>query len=149
MKKSVVFLVGFMMFGWLGSATAEPLEQTPSPGYMRPLPPASSSFRYRGRIRIEKGMNEDGYQLRIYTSEDVDPEAIQVSVQGHSILIESARSFKREERNDHGFFSYSRSSSHFRRRLSLPRNADAENLQRNVEDGVLIITLPYLNGYRR
>ena len=149
MKKTVVFLVGFTMFGCFGLATAESLEQSTSPGYMRPLPPTASGIRYRGRIRIEKGMNEDGYQLRIYTSEDVDPQAIQVSVQGHSILIENARSFKREERNDRGFFSYSRSSSHFRRRLSLPRNADAENMQRSVEDGVLTITLPYLNGYRR
>lgn len=106
-------------------------------------------YRTQGRMRIERDRNEEGYQLRIHISGDIDPEAIQVSVQGNSLLIVNDRSFQTEERGDQGYYSFSRSSSSMRRRLSIPRNADTENMQRRVEDGVIIITLPYLQERRR
>lgn len=149
MKSLSILVSGLVMVGLVNMAPAQGPEPMPYPGYERPVPPSSNHYRYSGRIRVEKGMNEEGYQLRIYTGGDVGPESIQVSIQGRSILIENNRSMQREERSEEGYFSYSRNSSSFRRRFSIPRNADAENMQRNVEGGVLTITLPYLNGYRR
>lgn len=149
MKKLTILVASLVMAGFFQLVQAETPQPFPSPGYERPMPYSTNSFRYRGRIRVEKGMNEEGYQLRIYTSGDVDPEAIQVSIQGRSILIENSRSFQREERSEGEYYSYSGSSSSFRRRFSIPRYADAENMKSKVEEGVLTITLPYLNGYSR
>lgn len=149
MKKLTILFAGLGLAGFFNLVQAETPQPSPSPGYERPMPYSANSFGYRGRIRVEKDMNEEGYQLRIYTGGDVDPEAIQVSIQGRSIMIENARSFQREERSDGEYYSYSRSSSSFRRRFSIPRYADAENMKRNVEEGVLTITLPYLDGYSR
>lgn len=148
MKKLILVVSGLVMTGLVNIAQAETPEPMVSPGLERPAPLSTGGYRYKGRIRIEKDRNEAGYQLRIHTSGDLDPESIQVSIQGRSILIENDRSFQREERGEQGAYSYSRSSSTFRRRLSIPRNADAENMQRSIEGGVLTITLPYLNGYR-
>lgn len=125
--------------------------QTPDV-YSNPLAPyniPSSSMQYRsfGRIWIEKSMDQTGYKLTIHTSGDIDPASIQVNIVGHSILIENKQSFQKEDRNDHGFYSYSRSSSNFRRRFSIPRNADTDHMMRSEENGIITITLPFLFRY--
>ena len=148
MKKLILLGSGLVLAGLACMVHAEIPQPMPAPGFERPIPPSAGNYRYNGRVRIEKGRNDQGYQLHIYTSGDLDPESIQVSIQGRSILIENDRSVQREEQSERGYYSYSRSSSSFRRRLSIPRNADVENIQRTVGDGVLTITLPYLNDHR-
>jgi HSP20 family molecular chaperone IbpA len=148
MNKSILFVAGMMMIGSISLVQAEAMESVPPPGTQSPGSPGTSGYPFHGRIRIEKGRNEEGYQLRIYTGGNIDPESVQVTIQGRSILIENDQSFQREERNERGAFNYARSSSHIRRRFSIPRQADVDKMQRRVEDGVLIITLPYRKDHR-
>jgi HSP20 family molecular chaperone IbpA len=102
-------------------------------------------YRSYGRVWVEKGMAQDGYKLYVHTSKDIDPRSIQVSIVGRTVIIESKQSFQQEERNDRGIYSYSRSSTNFRRRFSIPRNADTENMSRTESGGVITITLPFLH----
>ena len=148
MKKLITILSTLILVG-LGNSLQAELPDRYGPGYFqRPSFPSSVGYRHQGRIHVEKGMNEEGYQLRIHTSGDIDPESIQVNILGNSILLENDQSFKREERNERGYYSFSRSSRNFRRRFSIPRNADIENMKQSVEAGVITITLPFLNGNR-
>ena len=145
MKQLSRIFTALIVTGSVWSVQAEFQSPMPPPMIQGP---SLGSYSYHGSIRIEKDRDEVGYQLRIYPGGDLSPESVQVSIQGRSILIENNRSFQREERSEHGY-NYARSSNRFRRRLSIPRYADVENMQRRVENGVLIITLPYLNGYGR
>ncbi|MEN8129259.1 MAG: Hsp20 family protein [Pseudomonadota bacterium] len=148
MKKLITILSTLILVGLGNSLQAEWPDRYGPGYYQRPPLPSSAGYRQQGRMHIEKGMNEEGYQLRIHASGDINPESIHVGIQGNSILIENDQSLQREERNEGGYYSYSRSSRNFRRRISIPRNADIENMQRSVEAGVITITLPFLNGYR-
>ena len=131
------------LIGLVNQSHAQPPEVYNNPFFQPPLPPSSMPYRSYGGVRIEKGMDQDGYKLHIYPSKDIDPESIQVRIVGRSIIIESKQSFQQEERSDRGFYSYSRSSSNFRRRFSIPRNADIEHMKRSQNEGVVTITLPY------
>jgi hypothetical protein len=114
--------------------------------YQYPLPPTSMQYRNFGRIWVEKSMDQDGYKLHIHTSDNTDPQSIEVKIVGRTIVIQNKQSHQKEEITDRGFYSYSRSSSNFRRRFSVPRNADTENIQRKEENGIITITLPFLYG---
>ena len=102
---------------------------------------SSGTYQQRRGIRIERGVNEEGYYLNIFTGES-GPESVQVEVQGRSILVHRSRSAQTEKRDDQGAYSYSRRSSGFRRRISLPRDADPEQMRRTESEGVITIILP-------
>jgi HSP20 family molecular chaperone IbpA len=112
-------------------------------GYAAP----SNSFSVQKGMRFEKGRDDKGYYLRIYTR-GVSPEAVQVSVRGRTLIVENQESRQVEQRSDRGGYSFSTSSSSMRRRFPLPPDADAQSMQRSVEDGVIVITLPYATGRR-
>jgi len=108
----------------------------------RGYPPRhSDAYRQRRGIRIERGINEEGYYLNIFTGE-AGPESVQVEIQGRNILLQRSRSTQTEKRDDHGAYSFSRRSSGFRRRISLPRDADPEQMRRTESEGVITIILP-------
>ncbi|MEJ2589935.1 MAG: Hsp20/alpha crystallin family protein [Candidatus Thiodiazotropha sp.] len=102
----------------------------------------STGFNVQQGIRFEQGRDDKGYILRIYTR-GISPEAIQVSVRGRTLVVENQQSRQVEQRSDRGSYSFSSSSSNMRRRFPLPPDADAQAMQRTVEDGVIVITLPY------
>jgi len=136
---SVMFLAGLV-----NQTHGQPPEVYNTPYFQPPWPPSSMQYRSFGGIWVEKYTDQEGYKLRIHTSQDFDPESIQVRIMGHSIIIESKQSFQQEEKSDRGFYSYSRSSSNFRRRYSIPRDADTGKLKRSESNGVITITLPFL-----
>ncbi|MGD8590615.1 MAG: Hsp20 family protein [Chromatiales bacterium] len=144
MKIVNAIVVATLLLGLVSPIYAQPPEAYGNPMFQPPLPPSSMQYRSYGRIWVEKGMDQDGYKLQIYTSNDIDPASIQVRIVGHTIIIESKQSYQQEERSDRGFYSYSRSSSNFRRRFSIPRDADIENMKRTENNGVITITLPFL-----
>ena len=149
MKKLIAFGVGLWLVTIVGQVQSEETGPVnPMADQEQQSQTRTGGYHYQGRIRIEKDRNEEGYLLRIYTGGDLDPESVQVVIQGNSILVENDRSFQREEQSEWGAYRYSRNTSHFRRRLTIPRDADTANMQRRVEDGVLIITLPYLRPTR-
>ena len=141
-NKGVITVV--VLFGLIDQSQGQSPEVYNNPVFQPPLPPSSMQYRSFGRIWVEKGMDQDGYKLLVHTSKDMDTKSIQVRIAGRSIIIESKQSFHQEERSDSGFYNYSSSSSNFRRRFSIPRDADIENMNRVDSAGVIIITLPFL-----
>jgi HSP20 family molecular chaperone IbpA len=107
-------------------------------GYTSP----SNRFSLQKGIRFERFRDPHGYQLRIHTR-GIDPESLQVSVQGRSLVVENRESHRLEQRNDRGSYQFAAASASMRRRLPLPADADVGAMQRSVENGVVVITLPY------
>ena len=117
------------------------------PGYYYPGAPYNrsmegpSSYHIQRRVRFKQDQDESGYHLRI-ALQGYSPEAIQVSVDGHSLLVENQEAHRVENRSDHGY-SFSTSSSSMRRRFRIPMDADVNAMQRTENEGEIIITLPY------
>jgi len=109
-------------------------------------PPPFPRQRPSRGMHIERDMNESGYELRIFTGQE-SPESVQVEVQGRSILITRSQSEQSQQSDDRGSYSFSRSFSDFKRRVSVPRDADAEKMQRVDGDGVITVTLPRQEGF--
>lgn len=103
--------------------------------------PAST---HRSNRRFERAMSAEGYLLIVRPGRGVDPESVQISIQNGTILVETKTSIQREETGDRGYYSFSSSSSRMRRRFPLPPDADVEKMRREVRDGEIIITLPFL-----
>ena len=146
-KLFIVFVMSSLLAGPMQATAQDSGTHTPvAPGtgmYGQRGYPSGSSGAYQQRrgIRIERGVNEEGYYLNIFTGES-GPESVQVEIQGRSILVHQSRSTQTEKRDDHGVYSYSRRSSGFRRRISLPRDADPEQMRRAESEGVITIILP-------
>ncbi|MGD8910836.1 MAG: Hsp20/alpha crystallin family protein [Chromatiales bacterium] len=125
------------------------LAQPPGAGDLRYFGHDSPSNRFSVQkgIRFERFRDRHGYQLRIHTR-GIDPEALQVSVQGRSLVVENRESHQLERRSDRGSYQFAAASASMRRRLPLPPDADVGAMQRSVEKGVVAITLPYLQSPR-
>jgi HSP20 family molecular chaperone IbpA len=121
------------------------LAQPPVRGYGY-APPANRFSMQKG-MHFERYRDEAGYQLRIHTR-GMEPEAIQVTVQGRSLVVQNRESHRVEQRNDRGSYQFAAASSNMRRRFPLPPDADVNAMQRTVEDGMVLITLPYIQGRR-
>lgn len=104
--------------------------------------PQSSRFSVRQGMRFERYRDQSGYHLRVHT-QGMDPEALQVSVQGRALVVENRESHQVEHRSEQGSYQFATTSSNMRRRFPIPPDADAEAMQRSVEEGTLVITLPY------
>ena len=143
MKATATFLLIALVSIFSTAVFAQP------PGYYGPgqsgagsYAAPSNGFSVRQGIRFEQARDDKGYILRIYTR-GISPEAIQVSVRGRTLVVENQQSRQVEQRSDQGSYSFSSSSSNMRRRFPLPPDADAQAMQRTLEDGVIVITLPY------
>ncbi len=144
MKSIVNFCAACLLF-MSGAAMAQP----PGSGYQpysgQAAPP--NQFSVRQGMRFERYRDQEGYHLRIYT-QGMDPESIQVSVQGRSLVVQNRESRQVEQRSDRGSYQFATASSSMRRRFPLPPDADAGAMKRSVEEGVLLISLPYAAGLR-
>ena len=138
-----IALIGLASLCAFGSPT---VAQTPGPeGYRQSFGHYSSSanrFSLQQGVRFERYRDQEGYRLRIHTR-GMDPEAIQVSVQGRSLLVQNRQAHQVEQRNDRGGYQFSTTSSNMRRRFPIPPDADARAMKRSLEEGVVVITLPY------
>ncbi|MCU7796403.1 MAG: Hsp20/alpha crystallin family protein [Candidatus Thiodiazotropha sp. (ex Myrtea spinifera)] len=127
------------------------LQAQPPGGYSphRSYGPASTSnsFSVQRGMRFERTRDENGYVLRIHTR-GLTPDAVQVSVRGHTLMVQNQESRQVEQRSDRGSYQFSSASSSMRRRFPIPPDADAKAMQRTVEDGVIVITLPYTKERR-
>jgi HSP20 family molecular chaperone IbpA len=117
------------------------------PGYYHPgmsssrAAQAPSSFHVQRGVRFRQDQDDSGYHLRILL-QGYSPDAIQVSVDGRSLLVENKEMHRVENRNERGH-SFVSSSSSMRRRFRLPWNADVNGMQRSEKEGEIVITLPY------
>ncbi len=143
--KSIAFFSAVCLLAFGGAAMAQPPGPGYGPNYDQATPPAR--FSVQKGMRFERYRDTDGYHLRIYT-QGMDPESIQVSVQGRSLVVQNRESHQVEQRSDRGSYQFATSSSSMRRRFPIPPDADAGAMKRSVEEGLLVITLPYAEGLR-
>ncbi|MES9818281.1 MAG: Hsp20/alpha crystallin family protein [Candidatus Thiodiazotropha sp.] len=140
--KSVLYLVSVLIM----VAAAAQLHAQP-PGYYNPGGSynrgmdAPSSFQVQRGVRFRQDRDDSGYHLRIFLL-GYSPEAIQVSVDGRSLLVENIEAHRVENRSERGY-SFVSSSSSMRRRFRLPWDADVSGMQRTENEGEITITLPY------
>ncbi|PVV07313.1 MAG: hypothetical protein B6D77_14160 [gamma proteobacterium symbiont of Ctena orbiculata] len=117
------------------------------PGYYHPGMPSSraaeapSSFHVQRRVRFSQDQDDSGYHLRIFL-QGYSPDAIQVSVEGRSLLVQNKEAHRVENRSERGH-SFVSSSSSMRRRFRLPWDADVSGMQRTEKEAEIVITLPY------
>jgi HSP20 family molecular chaperone IbpA len=117
------------------------------PGYYHPGMPYSrgvetpSSIQVQRGVRFRQDQDEAGYHLRILL-QGYSPEAIQVGVEGRSLLVQNKEAHRVENRNERGHSFFSTSSS-LRRRFRLPWDADVSGMQRTEKESEIVITLPY------
>jgi HSP20 family molecular chaperone IbpA len=136
-----IALIGVVCLSAFSStAFAQPLKAG-NPWYLSNASPNNRVSLQKG-IRFERFRDQHGYQLRIHTR-GIDPEALQVSVQGRSLVVENRESHRLEQRNDRGSYQFAAASANMRRRLPLPPDADVGAMRRSVENGAVLITLPY------
>jgi HSP20 family molecular chaperone IbpA len=142
----VILLIGAVLLLVFGSSA---LAQHPGTGPDQRFGYHSPSNRYSVQkgVRFERYRDSAGYQLKIHTR-GMDPEAIQVSVQGRSLVVENRESHQVEQRNDRGSYQFATTSSSMRRRFPIPPDADPGAMRRSVEEGVVVITLPYAQHRR-
>ncbi len=106
----------------------------------------SSGFSTQKGMRFLKSRDEEGYILRIEIR-GISPEAIQTTLNGRTLSVQSSESQQVERRSDRGGYSFSSVSSNMRRRFHLPPDADIAGMQRSEEDGAVVIRFPYAEGY--
>jgi HSP20 family molecular chaperone IbpA len=102
---------------------------------------APSSIQVQRRVGFKQDQDDSGYHLRIFL-QGYSPEAIQVSVEGRSLLVANKEAHRIENRNERGY-SFISSSSSLRRRFRVPWDADLSGMQRSEKEGEITITLPY------
>ena len=150
MRISLTILTAILLLGSLQGNAQTSYGYAPPPANIRlqeagpyayPAPPPRPEFRARRGIRIQRGISPQGYYLKIDTG-DQGPESIQIEVRGREILIRRLESTQTEQQDKRGGYSFSRSSSSFRRRLSLPRDADPAQMSRSEEGGMITLTFP-------
>jgi HSP20 family molecular chaperone IbpA len=126
-------------------AIAQPTGFVPGQGYGYAFP--ANRFSMQQGMRFKRYRDETGYQLMIYTR-GMDPEAIQVAVRGRLLVVQNRESHRVERYGDRGSYRFAAASSNMKRRFPLPPDADAAAMRRSVEDGVVILTLPYIQVRR-
>ncbi|TNF93211.1 MAG: Hsp20 family protein [Gammaproteobacteria bacterium] len=143
MNKVIYFIT--TLFLLVISATAAGLEPY-GPFDYGPQPFSSFSRDYG--LQYEKDQTEDSYILKIHLN-NMSPSDIEIFPAGHGIRIRNAMSFRQENRNDRGGYSYVRSSSSFSKYIRLPRDADIDRMQKTDSEGLIVITIPKTERYYR
>lgn len=134
-------------FGPPDMGMADPYGYAPPMGYGEPGygPPGIRTGPREG-LRIVRDADANTYYILISTS-DVEPQAVQVRVEGRWILIgiDRSRQDSVQQSFDEGrgyLRSYSFSTGQTNRRLTVPQDADPQGLQREDGDKEVRITIP-------
>lgn len=123
-------------------------------GYYRNNDGYSYQFKhhYSNSMRIEKGMNDKGYVVRVYPGGNLKAEDIAAKAELGRLRLESVRGHQDSWQDDTGpAYGYFRSSStsSFSRSIRLPRDADVNSMATRIVDGVLVIELPKMTPHYR
>lgn len=153
------FTLGLLLPGLAAAWTPYPYAYPPTfgPGYDRPAyaPPSRPAG-----LRVTREADQDAYHLNIEVT-GTQPQDVQVRTEGRWILISLDRSAEETrqdtdsypdpmspsgpgpyERGGYYMRSYQMSSSRMNRRLTLPRDADAEAMTREDGEHQVRITIP-------
>ena len=97
-------------------------------------------------MRMERGMTEDSYTIRIYL-DGRSPKAIQIKP-FRNRLVFSSDSLEMQRERDRGGYSYSRQWGSSSRTIRLPGDADATGLVRSDGEDVIDISIPRMSYSR-
>lgn len=120
---------------WYGPAGPPPWYG--SPGYY-----PGETYRAPQRIRIAVDRAEAGYVVTISLT-GYKPSDIEVVRSGRWLIVQRAAS-DQDVTQRPGAYSFSRSYSSLSRRVTLPRDADLEAIQREDGDGFIRLIIPRL-----
>lgn len=142
MKQSVHLLFASVLFGALLPVTVWGYGVTDYPGD-RSYPPHAGSaggHRYSGSLRLQTGMTDGGYYVRIHL-DGLRPEDIHVSLQRNYLVVQTTQgdrygSYDPNARRD------LRWQMHFRKKLRLPYDADVTRMTTSTKDGIMEIFMP-------
>ena len=133
-------ILGVMLSAPVQSQDAIPFDQLSGPLNMF----LDGLSNLRG-VQLQQEMDERGYILKIHTA-GKDPSAIQVTPKGRSLLIKSSQSHRTEhrddQRSDYRSYSFFSRSGGFKRRISIPWDADVNQMSRTDEPELVTIVLP-------
>ena len=91
-------------------------------------------------MRMDFSENENGYTL---TAEipGVNKENVRISTEDGMMTIQGEKSMS-SETNEENYHRMERSYGSFSRTMALPKDADENNMQAEMKDGVLTLTMP-------
>jgi len=106
----------------------------------QPYAGSAGGSHHSGSLRIQKGMSEDGYYVRVWL-DGLRPEDVQVYLRRNRLVLRVVQS------DQYGLVSpYARRSSQwqmsFRRQLRLPYDADGTRMTTSTQDGIMEIYIP-------
>jgi HSP20 family protein len=108
-------------------------------GFERLLPPAGGSSALL-KPSVDIGATDTEYTISIEVP-GVDVKDVELEIAGNALTV---RGEKRQEKEDQdkNFYRVERSYGMFQRVLSLPEDADRENIKATSKNGVLTIRMP-------
>ncbi|HBC57533.1 MAG TPA: heat-shock protein [Gammaproteobacteria bacterium] len=84
--------------------------------------------------------DQESYQIELEVP-GMKESDISIEVKGGTLLIQGEKSEDKRTKERH-FYRMERSYGRFQRTLALPDDADADNIQANLADGVLSLAIP-------
>lgn len=106
---------------------------------------ATGEVMLRPSVDIAESKKE--YRVDIEVA-GIEPERIDLTVEGDALII-SGEKRRETESDDEGYHRIERSYGQFRRVLSLPEDADADNIRAESKNGVLKVRIPRLKEAER
>ncbi|KAK8793891.1 heat shock protein HSP20 [Blastocystis sp. subtype 4] len=92
--------------------------------------------------RMDVNENEKSYEIRVDVP-GMDKSELKMSVENHCLVIEGERKEEKEEEDKTSKCHFSeRHFGQFHREVSLPTNADVDNVAAVYENGVLKVSIP-------
>lgn len=92
------------------------------------------------RPNVDIAASDSEYSIAVEVA-GVDEKDVNLELVNNSLIIKGEKK-QEKERNEKGYYRVERSYGTFQRVLSLPEDADQENISAKFNNGVLTITLP-------
>ena len=111
-----------------------------------PYSSAVGSDRYKGSLRLQTSMTEDGYYVRAYL-DGLHPDDVQVYLRRNRLVLQAAQGdrYGLYKPNARGASQW---KMRFRKQLRLPYDADTKNMTTTTENGIIEIYFPRRSQYR-
>lgn len=102
--------------------------------------PAGQMLGGRGNVPLDLMENDDSYVIHA-TMPGVNPDDVQISVQGDQLTIHGETKSE-EKREDQNWIMRERRTASFHRTVTLPAPVNPDQAEARYENGVLTLTLP-------
>jgi len=101
--------------------------------------------RYKGTLRLQTGMTEDGYYVRAYL-DGLHPDDVQVYLRHNRLILQAAQGdrYGLYEPNARGVSQW---KMRFRKQLRLPYDADTNHMTTTTENGIIEFYFPRRSQY--